>query len=79
MANLLDDIELAIHQADKYKNFKYRVGTIILHNDDATLHIVDGQQRIIILTLIYKVLDRSIKPPILQLVKHSGLTDTIRS
>ena len=64
---LLDDIELAIHQADKYENFKYRIGTIILHNDedDATLNIVDGQQRIITLALICKVLNRSIKPPIL--------------
>jgi 5-methylcytosine-specific restriction endonuclease McrBC GTP-binding regulatory subunit McrB len=37
---LLDDIELAIHQADKYENYKYRIGTIILHNDedDATVH-----------------------------------------
>lgn len=64
---LLDDIELAIHQADKYKSFKYRIGTIILHNDedDSTLNIVDGQQRIITLALICKVLDHSIKPPIL--------------
>lgn len=64
---LLDDIELTIHQAKKYENFKYRIGTIILHNDedDSTLNIVDGQQRIITLALICKVLDRSIKPPIL--------------
>ena len=64
---LLDDIELATHQADKYKSFKYRIGTIILHNDEdgSTLNIVDGQQRIITLALICKVLDHSIKPPIL--------------
>jgi uncharacterized protein with ParB-like and HNH nuclease domain len=64
---LLDDIELAIHQADKYENFKYRIGTIILHNDknDSMLNIVDGQHRIITLALIYKALVISIKLPIL--------------
>ncbi len=64
---LLDDIELAIHQADKYESFKYRIGTIILHNDkdDSTLNIVDGQQRLITLALICKVLDHSTNPPIL--------------
>ena len=30
---LLNDIEFAIHQADKYSDFKYRIGTIILHSD----------------------------------------------
>lgn len=64
---LLDDIELAIHQADKYANFKYRIGTIILHNDkdDSTFNIVDGQQRIITLALICKVLETSVKPVML--------------
>ena len=74
---LLDDIELAIHQADKYKSFKYRIGTIILHNDedDSTLNIVDGQQRIITLALICKVLDHSIKPPILNAKITSKTTE----
>ena len=64
---LLDDIELAIHQADKYADFKYRIGTIILHNDedDSTLNIVDGQQRIITLALICKALGTSVKPAML--------------
>ena len=74
---LLDDIELAIHQADKYKSFKYRIGTIILHNDEdgSTLNIVDGQQRIITLALICKVLDHSIKPPILNAKITSKTTE----
>ena len=64
---LLDDIELAIHQADKYADFKYRIGTIILHNDedDSTLNIVDGQQRILTLALICKALKTSFTPTIL--------------
>lgn len=68
VATLLDDIEFAINQADKHSDFKYRVGTIILHNDedDGVLNIVDGQQRIITLALIRKVLDRTFKAPILE-------------
>jgi len=64
---LLDDIELAIHQADKYVDFKYRIGTIILHKDEdnSTLNIVDGQQRIITLALICKALGTSVKPAML--------------
>lgn len=67
MCALLDDIEFAIHQADKFAEFKYRIGTIIFHNDedDSTLNIVDGQQRIITLALIYKALGTSSKPAIL--------------
>jgi len=67
VCSLLDDIEFAIHQADKYADFKYRIGTIIFHNDvdDSILNIVDGQQRIITLTLICKALGTSVKPAIL--------------
>jgi uncharacterized protein with ParB-like and HNH nuclease domain len=55
---LLGDIEFAINNADKYSNFKYRVGTVIIHNDEVTdtFNIVDGQQRIITLALICKAL-----------------------
>ena len=65
---LLDDIEFAINQATKHSDFKYRVGTLILHNDEEhdILNIVDGQQRIITLALIRKVLDRTSEAPILK-------------
>lgn len=58
---LLDDLEFAIDQTNKYPDFKYRVGTIILHNDETkgAFNIVDGQQRIITLALICKALDAS--------------------
>ena len=52
---LLLDISTAIEEADKNRTpFKYRIGTIILHerkNDslekDAVYDVVDGQKRII--------------------------------
>ncbi|WP_069997906.1 DUF262 domain-containing protein [Cellulosilyticum sp. I15G10I2] len=51
---LLGDISTAINDADIYRSaFKYRIGTIILHeNDDGIFNVVDGQQRIISLLLI---------------------------
>ena len=54
ISNLLEDINIAIENAEKYGKFKYRIGTIILHNDKEKnqLNIVDGQQRTISLTLL---------------------------
>ena len=56
---LLSDIEYALHQNEKYSQFKYRIGTIIIHNNksEGTLDIVDGQQRIVTIALILKVLN----------------------
>lgn len=33
IADLLEDINTAIQDAKKHKNFKYRIGTIIIHED----------------------------------------------
>lgn len=54
IVDLLDDITNAIADADRYRQgFKYRIGTIILHrNEDGVFEVVDGQQRIISLTLL---------------------------
>lgn len=49
---LLNDIETAIVERGKYTDFKYRIGTIIIHKNGEKKEIVDGQQRIITLTLI---------------------------
>ena len=57
ITDLLLDIEHAISENRLYTDFKYRVGTIILHKDGNTLHVVDGQQRIISLTLLNHYLD----------------------
>ena len=47
--DLLTDITNAIEDAEKYRSkFKYRIGTIILHEkENGCFDIVDGQQRII--------------------------------
>ena len=58
ISDLLNDIEEAITKLEKYDNYKYRIGTIILHNNDNKYDIVDGQQRIISLLLIKTYLDK---------------------
>lgn len=48
------DIQKGIEDAKKYPNFKYRVGTVILYqeNDTKPYEIVDGQQRILSFLLL---------------------------
>ena len=50
------DIQKGIEDANKYPNFKYRVGTVILHANTEegklTYDIVDGQQRILSFLLL---------------------------
>lgn len=55
---LLGDISTAINEAGLYRTpFKYRIGTIILHeNEHGIFDVVDGQQRIISLLLIKQCL-----------------------
>lgn len=57
--DLLSDISNAISDSDRYRaGFKYRIGTIIVHkNDRGTYDVVDGQQRIISLTLLKQYLE----------------------
>lgn len=56
ITDLLLDIETSIREAKKYKDFKYRVGTVILHTNTEegkrTYDIVDGQQRILSFLLL---------------------------
>ena len=51
---LILDIQKGIEDAKKYPNFKYRVGTVILYqeNDTKRYEIVDGQQRILSFLLL---------------------------
>lgn len=66
---LLKDINVAIDDYDKYGGqFKYRIGTIILHKkNDGNFDIIDGQQRIISLLLIYLCLKpKEYESPILK-------------
>ena len=53
ITDLLGDITNSIADAERYRTgFKYRIGTIIIHNNDGVADVVDGQQRIISLALI---------------------------
>ena len=57
--DLLNDITNAISDSERYRAcFKYRIGTIITHkNESGRYDIVDGQQRIISLTLLKQYLE----------------------
>lgn len=65
---LLTDISKAIEEGQKYgDSYKYRIGTILIHNSqDGKLYIVDGQQRIISIALVCLYLSPSF---------HSDLTN----
>ena len=57
---LLDDILEHQKKAKDKTGFRYRIGTIVIHEDEQNkdeLNIVDGQQRITTLALILKALD----------------------
>lgn len=41
------------------KNKDYRIGNIILHNENSTKNVVDGQQRLTTISLLLKILDGS--------------------
>ena len=56
VAGLLSDIATAIEEADRYHDYRYRIGSVILHR---CLDIVDGQQLVITLPLIMLRLDPS--------------------
>lgn len=50
---LLTDICKAIEESQKYDNtYKYRIGTVLIHDKDGVWNIVDGQQRLISIVLI---------------------------
>ncbi len=70
MVDLLGDLNDAVSNAEKYDSFKYRVGTIILHEvvegDQKRFDIVDGQQRALSLALIMLCLDNSFTCPLLR-------------
>ena len=64
---MLWDINNAIQQSLTFADYKYRIGTIILHKSDGALNVVDGQQRLISLTLISKFIDDSFENSILRM------------
>ncbi len=60
IGELLSDISIAINESKKYvgQDYRYRIGTILLHRNEekGVYEIVDGQQRILSVLLIYKYL-----------------------
>lgn len=76
--DLLSDVCNAINDAELYRNaFKYRIGTIILHQNKGNQYdIVDGQQRIISLVLLKKYLESKFKCSILKMNFTNKVTQT---
>ena len=68
ITDLLDDITNSISDAERYRNgFKYRIGTIIIHNNEnGVADVVDGQQRIISLTLLKQCVEPGFQSSILK-------------
>jgi len=59
--DLLIDIESSIKESKQYTEFKYRIGSILLHSHDGIKDIVDGQQRIITLLILGLCLGMELK------------------
>ncbi|WP_133407033.1 DUF262 domain-containing protein [Parashewanella tropica] len=72
VSQLLDDVIL--HRSKS----RYRLGTVVLHQDDKKQQksIVDGQQRLLTLTLLCSLLDkaRQFRPPLLEQTFSSKVT-----
>lgn len=71
---MLWDINNAIQQSQVFTNYKYRIGTIILHKSGNFLNVVDGQQRLISLTLISNYLFEDFDNSILRTKFHNKVT-----
>ena len=72
--DMLWDINNSVQQSFSYSNYRYRIGTIILHKTDDVLNVVDGQQRLISLTLISKYLDNNYDNAILRNMFYDKIT-----
>lgn len=72
--DMLGDINNSVQQSFSYSNYRYRIGTIILHKTDDVLNVVDGQQRLISLTLISKYLDNNYDNAILRKMFYDKIT-----
>lgn len=79
---LLSDIKKATYKKDSNKDFKYRIGTIILHktqNEDKkdVYDVVDGQQRIITFAILIKAL-KNLTPKLTECLHLSTFFDNYK-
>lgn len=54
---LLDDLMEAKKEEKDHQDYHYRLGSVILHEDGESFDIVDGQQRLLTLSLFFRCLD----------------------
>ena len=72
---LLSDIEKSISEYERYNhNFKYRIGSVILFENNGCYEIVDGQQRILSLVLLSLYLNQKVSKSILNMDFLSKIT-----
>ena len=78
ITDLLGDITNSISDAERYRSgFKYRIGTIIIHNNEnGVADVVDGQQRIISLTLLKQCVEPGFTSSILDKEFVNKVTQT---
>lgn len=74
LIQLLDDIWDSHHSSKKI----YRIGTVILHSNDSKLDIVDGQQRLVTITLILNFLGEKELPLLNEQFPHTDSKSNIR-
>lgn len=75
ITDLLLDTQNSIEESRKYIDFKYRIGTVILHkNENNKYEIVDGQQRILSLLLLKLYLQPDFKCSLLESSFSSKIT-----
>lgn len=73
--DLLSDIEKSISDYERFNNnFKYRIGSVILFNNNGSYEIVDGQQRILSLVLLSFYLKQEVSKSILNMDFLSRIT-----
>lgn len=80
VSDLLSDIGQTIKDTEVYPGFKYRIGSVILHENttDGCYDLVDGQQRLLSLTLLALCLNDEAHFPLLELSTFSN-RETIRN
>lgn len=65
---LLTDIEKSISDYERFNNnFKYRIGSVILFENNGCCEIVDGQQRILSLVLLSLYLNQKVSKSIMNM------------